>query len=372
MEEDKNIIPQQEPSIVVNKHKRKPWGAVLISFLTTGMGQVYSGFLKRGIIFFIIGTILTALTLIALATNFLLTFIAGGVSFIFFIFVLIDAYTCAKKQSPDYKLKWYNRWYLYVGIAFILSVINEPADDIIVEAFKIPAGSMENTILIGDYITVDKAAYGIHIPFTINYLFKYNQPQRNDVVVFRYPGDRDKYFADEKVNYIKRIIGLPGETIKIVNKAVYIDDTFIAPPPDAIFDAKSRPSGLTNFRIFPKGSGWNEDNYGPLVIPKKDDILEINELNKDAFKVFIFRDSDLSNEKELNTLIDKIIAGDRYIVKKNYYFMMGDNRNNSADSRFIGFIAEDKIIGKAKFIYFSMFKLNVFSIRWDRIGKAIN
>lgn len=372
MEENQNLTPPQEPLVIINKHKRKPWGAVLISFLTTGMGQVYSGFLKRGIIIFIIGAILTTLTLIALSINFWLTFIVGGISFIFFVFVLVDAYICAKKQNPDYKLKWYNRWYLYVGVAFILAILSEPVDDIICEAFRIPAGSMENTILVGDYIIVNKAAYGIHIPFTIHYLLKYNQPQRNDVVIFRFPGDRDEYSHEEEINYIKRVIGLPGETIKIINKAVYVDDNFIALPPNAIIDAKSRPSGLSDYRIFPKGSGWNEDNYGPITVPKKGDNIQINDINLDVWKVFIYRDSDLKDEKQLTALIKKTIdEGNGYTIKKNYYFLMGDNRNNSADSRYIGFIAEDEIIGKASYVYFSMFNFNIFAIRWDRIGKEI-
>lgn len=359
-----NIAELSPNNLQSNKiSKRDPAIAVVLGFFILGAGQIYSGYLKRGLLFIGIFLLLTFTALSMVFQSFTITLIAYGVYFLFWIFVLVDAYKCAKKQNPNYELKWFNRWYIYLGAyaaaIFGGTIIGICLKIFAVEAFKIPTGSMENTILVNDYIIADKTAYW------------FNTPQRNDLAVFLYPGDRDEYSHEEEINYIKRIIGLPGETIKIINKAVYVNDNLISNPPGAMFDGKSRPTGLSDYRIFPKGSGWNEDNYGPIAVPKKGDNIQINDINLDVWKVFIYRDSDLQNKGELDALINKMLNGDSlYTVKKNYYFMMGDNRNNSADSRYWGFLPEENITGKVSYVYFS-FDDELYNIRWDRIGKEI-
>ncbi len=138
---------------------------------------------------------------------------------------------------------------------------------------------MENTLLVGDFLLVNQFIYGSkspqYIPFTdtsIPYFqlppLKY--PHRGDVVVFEWPGDRDQVTAPEPTDYIKRCIGTPGDTIQIVNRVVYVNGQLVPYPAGVKFDPFAiLPKGYPNPQIFPEGSNFNEDNYGPIVVPKK-------------------------------------------------------------------------------------------------------
>jgi signal peptidase I len=206
-----------------------------------------------------------------------------------------------------------------------------------VQAFSIPSGSMEPTLLVGDYLLVNKLAYGIRNPFTNKIWIPLGKPQRGDVAVFIYPQDPDK-------DYIKRVIGLPGDRIQIINKKLYINGhiTQIPPPSD---DPEAPQAVYREPEITPT----ERDNFGPAVVPQ------------DA------------------------------------YFVMGDNRDRSYDSRFWGFVSLEALKGRAFIIYFSwagvgqpratflpslfrglkglVFNLSwdskAFSVRWHRIGKLI-
>lgn len=175
----------------------------------------------------------------------------------------------------------------------------------VVQAFKIPSGSMLNTLLIGDHILVNKFIYGIKDPFSGNTWIPVKKPGRGDVVVFKYP-------LNPSQDYIKRVIGTEGDQIEIKNKKVYVngepqDDSY------AIFlDSKIRPAG---------------------------------ELGRDNM--------------ELKT------------VPANSLFVMGDNRDNSYDSRFWNFVDLKAVKGKAFIFYWSWDKKN-FSVRWNRIGHLIH
>src|SRR5438552_3694912 len=153
------------------------------------------------------------------------------------------------------------------------------------EAFRIPTGSMKNTLLVGDYLFVSKIGYFIetpkYIPFTeieIPHIhWKTWGVHRGDVVVFEYPGDRDVVVPREKkVNYIKRCIGLPGDVIQIKNKQVYVNGRIFPNPPESILMRDTAPVGFVDPHIFPKGAQWNKDNFGPLRIPKKGDVIPMN------------------------------------------------------------------------------------------------
>jgi signal peptidase I len=175
----------------------------------------------------------------------------------------------------------------------------------VVQAFKIPSGSMLNTLLIGDHILVNKFIYGIKDPFSGNTWIPVKKPGRGDVVVFKYP-------LNPSQDYIKRVIGTEGDQIEIKNKKVYVngepqDDSY------AIFlDSKIRPAGEQG-----------RDNM------------------------------------ELKT------------VPANSLFVMGDNRDNSYDSRFWNFVELKAVKGKAFIFYWSWDKKN-FSVRWNRIGHLIH
>jgi signal peptidase I len=178
----------------------------------------------------------------------------------------------------------------------------------IVQAFDIPSGSMEPTLMPGDYILINKFIYGIRIPFTDTKLFSYKEPKRGDVIVFIYPKDPSK-------DYIKRVIGMPGETVQIIGGKIYINNTLI-PDPWGFFDQKEPPGFISVV-----------ENFGPVV------------------------------------------------VAKDCLFVMGDNRNNSEDSRFWGALPIKNVLGKAFLIYFSWngeAEGIIDKIRWSRIGKLIH
>jgi signal peptidase I len=177
-----------------------------------------------------------------------------------------------------------------------------------VQAFKIPSGSMEPTLLVGDYLLVNKFIYGIRIPYTDMKFFQFKKPQRGDVIVFIFPLDPSK-------DFIKRVIGTEGEKVQIIDKKIYINDKLINDP----------------WGHFLK-KGWLEylrtiENFGPIVVPK------------------------------------------------DSLFVLGDNRDNSEDSRFWGFLHVNAVKGKAFIFYFS-WDHNAENltdmIRWSRIGRWIH
>lgn len=193
----------------------------------------------------------------------------------------------------------------------------------VVQAFKIPSGSMIPTLLIGDHILVSKLSYGLQWPtncvfkpafppvtcYSSKTLISFGTPRRGDIIVFRYPEDEDK-------DFIKRIVGLPGDKVQIVNKTVYINDQ---PLDDRAYTQRVDP-GLIDGTINPR------DNFGPVTVPE------------------------------------------------GAYFVMGDNRDQSLDSRFWGFVTADKIRGNAFRIYWSWSGQGKWYewVRWERIGKAIH
>ena len=183
----------------------------------------------------------------------------------------------------------------------------------VVQAFKIPSGSMENTLLVGDHILVNKFSYGIKIPNKILFsnikLFRdiryfEEMPERGDTIVFEFP-------EDESRDFIKRVIGLPGEIIEIKAQTVYINGKPIEEP-----YAIHRDPYQESTTLYPR------DNYGPVVIP----------------------------ERKL--------------------FVMGDNRENSQDSRYWSFLDLDRVKGKAFIIYWSWNKEKI-NLRWNRLAKLI-
>ncbi len=256
------------------------------------------------------------------------------------------------------------------------------------EAFTIPTGSMENTLLVGDFLLVNKFIYGPsspqYLPFTGIQIPHFNfpairEPKPTDVVVFQYPGDRDQLYPAETVNYIKRCIACPGDTIRIVDKIVFVNGKkFFIPPKLNHSDKRIKTPDDVESRIFPKGAQWNEDNYGPLVVPKNDDVIQLDKNNIEKWRTLINRELG-KNAVEVNGYIIKIdgIAVKSYTIQKDYYFMMGDNRDDSFDSRYWGFVPRDKIVGKALLIYWSWdpslsnILEQLGSLREKRIGRMI-
>ncbi|MBS1238460.1 MAG: signal peptidase [Deltaproteobacteria bacterium] len=196
----------------------------------------------------------------------------------------------------------------YVESILIAVIIALFVRSIFIQAYKIPSGSMEPTLLIGDHLLVNRLSYVVKVPYFDNVIYTLGKPKRGDIIVFRYP-------ENTKVDYIKRVIAVEGNTIEIKNKAIYINGTKMPDPWGRYFDNNIVPRGIAP-----------RDNFGPYTVPK------------DAV------------------------------------FAMGDNRDNSADSRFWGPVEKKHLVGKALILYLSWnsnTKDPFEKIRWSRIGQLI-
>ena len=211
----------------------------------------------------------------------------------------------------------------------------------IVQAYRIPTSSMEDTLLIGDFLLVNKFNYGMRTPDWLGIPYTdigfeipwvripgFKTPQQNDVVVFRYP-------LDQSLDYIKRCIATGGQTVNITDKKVYVDNVLFPSPPDMKFMDRNtiikRDEGRYIFPTYENNKYGSRDNFGPLKVPEND------------------------------------------------FFMMGDNRDRSSDSRVWGFVNYSHIVGEALIIYFSWEGDFNFSdiflfykkIRFERIANVI-
>lgn len=288
-------------------------------------------------------------------------------------------------KSPKQKFWEFWRNLFWAAVAALL------IKTFLIETSRVPTGSMESTIKVGDFLFVNKFIYGSSSPRTIpftNVVLPYFQfpalkePERGDIVVFEYPGDRDELKPVEIVNYVKRCIGIPGDTIFIDNKVVFVNGKE-APRPLHIqyINNYVTPKGVANPRIFPVGSNFNEDNYGPIVVPKMGDIVELTPENIEQWRTLIDREY---GERVVTVEGEEVLIKGKptktYTIQKDYYFMMGDNRDDSADSRFWGFVPRDKVVGQAFMIYwswdpsipFSDFFNLLGSVRINRIAKIVH
>ena len=258
----------------------------------------------------------------------------------------------------------------------------------VLASFEVPTGSMENEIMTGDFLLVNKFVFGgttpRTLPFTNVRVPSFKLPtwwpvERGDVIVFVFPGQRDEVEASEFAYYLKRAMALSGDTLKIVNRVVYINGKSAPLPRNVRFNSSSiQPATLTNPRIFPKNSAFNEDNYGPIVVPRKGDVVQLDLSTFDQWDTFIRREG-----HAVERISGRIYVDGRetksYVVQRDYVFGMGDNRDNSLDSRFWGFIPEESIVGKPLIVYWSWdpelppfsFVEKLGSVRWNRIGTLV-
>lgn len=337
---------------------------------------------------------------------------------------------------------------------------------LIMEAYTIPTPSMENSLLVGDFLFVSKFHYGtrtpktpLQVPLTHQKIWftdvpsyvdwvqlpQYRLPgiskvKRHDVVVFNIPprdlNEGKDYPVDLKTNYIKRCVGTPGDVLKVVGKQLIVNNepqsnpeemefSYLVTSKDEINERNLNKLGIdpddynylgrpeegkavyqmflpeekveelkglpyiisvgpdyrmnsgSDPRIFPRSkySRWNADDYGPITIPGKGMTIDIN----DSTLAFYGSTIQLYEHNRNVVLGDSTLTIDgqavkQYTFKQNYYFMMGDNRHNSLDSRFWGFVPEDHIVGKAFFIWLSLDKYASFfeRIRWRRFFKVID
>ncbi|HEY3250519.1 MAG TPA: signal peptidase I [Ignavibacteria bacterium] len=377
--DNKNIIESSLAPPNVYK-KRSAWAAFTFTFLCPGLGHLYCGEPKRGLFFFlsILISYSSLLILLKFTSNILFLVLLVLIITPYVVYIIVDAIKIALEKK-QYILKKYNRWFVYTGILiFNIYAVNPITNLLYPLAYKTPSGSMEKTVLVGDLLMANDLAYKVENPYTSNILFTISKPQRGDVINFDFPGFRDEIIPSTKVQYLKRIMGIPGDTVEIVNKVVFINRKAISNPEGVQFLSKYYGSE-SNKDIFPKGSGWNKDNYGPLYVPKKGDKIALRKENYYWWDTFIKREG---HTTELwangNVVIDDWVTSS-YTVKNNYYFTLGDNRDNSLDSRYWGFVPEENIKGKITTVYWSWDSSIPFkdsgrllrSIRWDRIGTII-
>ena len=255
----------------------------------------------------------------------------------------------------------------------------------VVQGYGVQSGSMENTVMTGDFVFANKFIYGAkspqYLPFTnIRIPFfelpALTHPKTGDIVVFDWPGNRDQVKPDDHENYVKRCIGTPGDTVQVVNRILYVNHKLIPFPPNTKFEISTiYPKDYPDPAIFPKGSDFNQDNYGPIIVPQKGDIVKLNGISFARWQTFVEREGHTCELLGARVLVDNKPAA-TYTVERNYYFMMGDNRENSLDSRFWGFVPDESIIGKAVIVYWSWnpsipdyeLPAKIASIAWNRIG----
>jgi signal peptidase I len=261
-------------------------------------------------------------------------------------------------------------------------------NNFVIASFLVPTGSMENEVLTGELLFVNKFIYGgtspRNIPFTNVRLPWFRIPsirdvKRGDVIVFVFPGMRDELQPEDFTFYLKRCIGLPGDTVLIHDRVVSVNGQMLPLPRNVRYDRGwFAPTNEADERIFPVGSGWNEDNYGPLVIPKQGMIIPLNAQNYSAWQIFIKREGHSIVNADGSILIDGKPATS-YTVQRDYLFGMGDHRDNSLDGRYWGFIPKENLVGTPMIVYWSwntdLPLYDIFgrlaSVRWGRIGSLI-
>jgi signal peptidase I len=291
-------------------------------------------------------------------------------------------YAQQKEKSLASTLMEYGKIILITVLAALLLKV------FVIDAYRIPSTSMENTLQIGDFLLVNKLAYGLrtprHLPLVARTVPSFTLPffqniHRGDVIVFEFPGSINEVTSLENINYVKRCIGLPGDTLEIHSGLVTVNKIFIPFPPHGIqTDHPNGNSWLKNPEMFPQGSTFTNVNYGPIIIPKQGDIIELEPATISQWRILIEREG-----HNVRVADDKIIIDDEvsstYRIRKNYYFVLGDNRDNSIDSRYWGFVPDDHVIGEALFVYWSWdteisvsnISEKLSTIRWERIGILI-
>jgi len=225
--------------------------------------------------------------------------------------------------------RWFDSWMRSLGMALVLFLIIRT---FLVEAFQIPSGSMERTLLAGDFLFVNKAVYGAPIPGTNARLPGFDTPRRGDVIVFRYPKNPD-------LNYVKRVVGVPGDTVEMRTGKLFVNRELQVEPYvqriDSTHDSYDPEfSWQRNFYVAPSPEERRRyhptrDTWGPLVVPR------------------------------------------------GKYFVLGDNRDNSADSRYWGFVDAGAVKGRPLVVYFSYDREAqdplpwLTDIRWQRLGSLV-
>lgn len=270
------------------------------------------------------------------------------------------------KLEKKHSREWFEALIIAAIFATVLRVF-------VVESYRIPTGSMESTLLAGDFLFVNKYVYGPKVPFTEIRLPGVDKVERGDIIVFKYPKDRS-------LNYIKRCVAISGDTLEIHDQQLFINKKAATLPEHAQFIGNREPAGSGDYMIFPQFSSFNKDNYGPIRIPRKGDVVQLTAATYPLYSSLVADEGHEVSLQGREVFVDGSPV-QAYTVQDNYYFAMGDNRDNSLDSRFWGFLSEKDLVGQALMVYWSWdpdLSLltdpigKIASIRWTRPGLMVH
>jgi signal peptidase I len=407
------------------------------------------------VVAFLIFTLIWSLFVYAIEGEWLY-FIPIIISDILFFETISWQFWKKKKAKKTKKKSEIRSWVEAITFAVIAATLLRT---FLIEAYTIPTSSMEKSMLIGDFLFVSKTSYGprvpmtplafplVHhtLPFTKNTksyseaiklayhrMKGFGDVKRNDCVVFNWPAEKLGRPIDKKENYVKRCVGIPNDTIEVIDGILYVNNQVHLEPngmkKQYLYNIKTKSSGLnpkilyekfdiTEGRrgknpneyilqltdttklellkfnnvvtidreinksnshydyIFPNEINfkWNIDNFGKIIIPKEGVTVKLNSKNLPIYRDIIERYE--TNDLVINNdsiYINNILSNE-YTFKMNYYWMMGDNRHNSADSRMWGFVPENHIVGKALFVWMSWDTnaKGLKKVRWNRLFTSV-
>lgn len=269
-----------------------------------------------------------------------------------------------------------------LGALLMVMILN----GLLIASFVVPTGSMERTVMTGDFLFVNKFVYGPSTPQLIPFLniplpfLRFpgvRDPQKGDVIVFIFPGQRDEVEDPDFQYYLKRCVAVSGDVLEVRNNQLFVNGKQLAVPPHAVFHSSIADKEYQKTQTFPVGKGYTIDNYGPIKVPSEGEVIQLTLANYREWDTFIRREGHTVALSGSTILIDGKPATS-YKVQRNYCFGMGDNRDMSLDSRFWGFIPMENVVGTPMMVYWSWdtdasgLGDKLSSIRWDRIGTFID